>query len=198
MRLDHLAIAAVTLEEGVAWVEERLGVSFQPGGKHTRYGTHNRLLGLADGLYLEVIAVDPDATCDGARWFGLDTFVGPPRLVNWICESMSFNEFMLYGMHKVSMERGDLHWDIGVPLDGSLPMGGGFPTILKWYTDTPPGCSLALSGCALRALTVAHPQAEDIKRTLTGQLTDPRVRFEVAPTIWLSAEFETPGGVVKL
>jgi hypothetical protein len=198
VRLDHLAIAAETLEEGLSWVEERLGVSFQMGGKHSRYGTHNRLLGLADGLYLEVIAVDPDATCDGARWFGLDTFAGPPRLVNWICEAMGFDDFMFYGMRKVTMERGDLRWDIGVPLDGSLPMEGGFPTILHWNTDTPPGRSLALSGCALSSLIIAHPKADDIKRTLAGHLTDPRVRFEVAPNILLSAEFETPGGVVKL
>ena len=198
MRLDHLAIAAETLEDGVAWAEDRLGVSFQLGGKHTRYATHNRLLGLADGLYLEVIAVDPDATSDGARWFGLDTFVGPPRLVNWICETKDFDDFMFYGMRKVAMERGDLRWDIGVPFDGSLPMEGGFPTILQWYTDTPPGCSLAPSGCALSFLTIFHPQADDIKHILKGYLTDPRVRFEVAPNIWLNADFKTPGGVVKL
>ena len=82
MRLDHLAIGAQTLQEGVAWAEAKLGVSFQAGGTHARFATHNRLLGVADGLYLEVIAADPDATCEGPRWFGLDTFSGPPRLVN--------------------------------------------------------------------------------------------------------------------
>ena len=54
---DHLVIAAESLEAGVAWAEERLGVSFEVGGQHLRYGTHNALLGLVDGLYLEVIAV---------------------------------------------------------------------------------------------------------------------------------------------
>ena len=91
MRLDHLAIAAETLEEGVAWAQERLGVSFMAGGKHERFGTHNQLLGLADGLYLEVIAVDPDAICEGPRWFALDDFKGPPRLANWICEASNID-----------------------------------------------------------------------------------------------------------
>jgi hypothetical protein len=198
LRLDHLAIAAETLEDGVAWAEVRLGVSFQAGGKHARYATHNRLLGLADGLYLEVIAADPNASCDGARWFGLDKSSGPPRLVNWICEPDDFHEFMVYGMRKVAMERGDLRWDMGVPPDGSVPLDGGFPTVLHWHTDTPPGRSLAPSGCALQTLTIAHPQADDIKNALSGKLTDPRVRFVGAQEIQLSAAFETPRGVVTL
>jgi hypothetical protein len=198
LRLDHLAIAAETLEDGVAWAEERLGVSFLAGGKHARFGTHNQLLGLADGLYLEVIAADPDATCDGARWFGLDAFEGPPRLTNWICELSDFDAFMVHGMRKVVMQRGNLRWDMGVPTDGSLPLGGGFPTVLHWHTDTPPGRSLAPSGCVLRSLTIAHPQVDEIKHGLSDHLTDPRVRFEVAPDIRLSAAFETPRGIVTL
>ena len=198
MRLDHLAIAAETLADGVAWAEDRLGVSFLAGGKHARYATHNRLLGLADGLYLEVIAADPNASCDGSRWFGLDRFAGPPRLVNWICELEDFDTFMVHGMRKVAMERGDLRWDMGVPPDGSLPLDGGFPTVLHWHTDTPPGRSLSSSGCALQTFTIAHPKADEIENALSGQMTDPRVRFVVAQEIQLSAAFQTPRGVVTL
>jgi hypothetical protein len=198
LRLDHLAIAAETLADGVAWAEDRLGVSFLAGGKHARYATHNRLLGLADGLYLEVIAADPNASCDGSRWFGLDRFAGPPRLVNWICELEDFDTFMVHGMRKVAMERGDLRWDMGVPPDGSLPLDGGFPTVLHWHTDTPPGRSLSSSGCALQTFTIAHPKADEIENALSGQMTDPRVRFVVAQEIQLSAAFQTPRGVVTL
>ena len=44
LALDHLVVAARTLEEGVAWVESRLGIAMGPGGKHAAMGTHNRLL----------------------------------------------------------------------------------------------------------------------------------------------------------
>lgn len=198
MRLDHLAIAAQTLEEGMTWAEERLGVKFLAGGKHARFGTHNRLLGLEDGLYLEVIAADPDAQIDGPRWFGLDDFRGPPRLANWICEADEFGAMLRHGMRGVAMQRGNLSWDMGVPLDGSLPLGGGFPTVLKWRTDSPPGRSLAASGCRLVGLSIAHPQARQIESEVAEALNDPRIWFEVSDEVKLSAEFETPRGRVML
>ena len=101
-------------------------------------------------------------------------------------------------MRKVAMERGDLHWDMGVPKDGSLPMGGGFPSLLHWHTDTPPGRSLAKSGCTLHRLTVRHPQADTIADQLMGQFADERVHFEISEHIGLNAEFETPIGAVTL
>jgi len=197
VRLDHLALAAQTLEDGVAWAEEELGVSFLPGGKHARYGTHNQLLGLADGLYLKVIAVDPDATSEGPRWFGLDHFEGPPRLVNWICEPDDFEAMLRHGMRKVKMARGDLRWDMGAPVDGSLPLGGAFPTVLRWHTDMPPGRSLPNSGCRLTQLTVTHPDAPQIAKSLAA-LRDERVVFKAGPEVRLGAVFETQRGKVAL
>ncbi|MEL6648491.1 MAG: VOC family protein, partial [Pseudomonadota bacterium] len=44
LELDHLAIAAETLEDGREAVEAALGVSLQPGGQHAHFGTHNLLL----------------------------------------------------------------------------------------------------------------------------------------------------------
>ena len=189
MRLDHLAIAAETLDEGVAWAEDRLGVTFQVVGKHERFGTHNCLLGLHDGIYLEVIAVDPSASSTGPRWFGLDDFSGPPRLTNWICEPAQLEPFLVHGMEAIPMSRGDLCWDMGVPPDGSLPMGGGFPTVLSWHTDTPPGLLLASSGLVLEELTVRHPKAQDIAAELEGVLQDGRVTFCEDSQISLSARF---------
>lgn len=67
-------------------METALGVSLQPGGQHDLFATHNRLLGLADGFYIEAIAIDPSVSAPSRpRWFDLDRFSGPPRLINWIC-----------------------------------------------------------------------------------------------------------------
>jgi hypothetical protein len=58
--LDHLVVAAQTLSAGCAFVEAQLGVLPRPGGQHVTMGTHNALIGLGPGQYLEIIAIDPD------------------------------------------------------------------------------------------------------------------------------------------
>lgn len=60
LTFDHIAISAITLDEGVKAVEAALGARLAGGGEHAYMATHNRLLGLGD-LYLEVIAANPAA-----------------------------------------------------------------------------------------------------------------------------------------
>nr|WKF58863.1 hypothetical protein HUO10_003365 [Paraburkholderia busanensis] len=61
LRLDHLVISARTLDEGTQYVADILGVAPAGGGAHPSMRTHNRLLNLWGGAYLEVIAADPHA-----------------------------------------------------------------------------------------------------------------------------------------
>ena len=126
MIFDHFAVSGETLDAAVAHVEENLGVKMGPGGQHAHFATHNRLIGLEDGLYLEAIAADP-STPDPAypRWFDLDSFSGTPRITNWICRVDDLEE-TLSGLPKgagtpVSLARGDLRWKMAVPADGKLP-----------------------------------------------------------------------------
>ena len=97
--LDHLVIAAADLEEGARWIEERIGVSLDAGGRHDTFGTHNRLLSLGPDSYLEVIAVDPDAPPPGRpKWFELDTsamrerLAAGPALIHWVVRVGSVDE----------------------------------------------------------------------------------------------------------
>lgn len=197
LELDHLAIAAETLEAGRVYVEDMLGVPLQPGGQHDYFGTHNALLGLADGLYLEVIAIDPDASKPAyPRWFDLDRFDGAPRITNWICRSQDLDQAV--AMHPgagtpVALERGDLRWRMAVPSDGILPMGGGFPALMQWSGQDHPAKRLSPSGCRLTRLTVTHPEADALRDQLAGHLVDHRIVIEVgAPGF--ETDFETPSG----
>ncbi|MFP7571604.1 VOC family protein [Marivita sp. S2033] len=200
--LDHIAVAGETLEAAVAYSETVLGMPLGAGGQHAHYATHNRLLGLADGLYLEAIARDPSQRApDYPRWFGLDRFAGPPRLDKWIlrCADIAAarRAFSEAGA-PVHLTRGGLRWTMLVPADGELPFDGLFPAILQWHTDTPPGLALPARDARLLRLTLSHPDAASLKARLAGVLDDPRVAFAAADHPSLAAEIATPQGVRTL
>lgn len=198
LQLDHVAFAAETLEAGSTAAEAVLGVSLQPGGKHAHFGTHNRLLGLANGLYFEVIAADPKAPDPGhPRWFDLDRFHGRPRLTNWICRTddlaAAVAQFPQAGT-PVAMSRGDLHWKMAVPESGVLPFDNMFPALIEWQCEAHPANILPPSGCRLRRLMVRHPEVAMLQKALAGVLKDDRVIF-ASGAAGLRAEIETPAGV---
>jgi hypothetical protein len=198
MHLDHIAVAGKTLQDAVAWAEEALGVPFQPGGRHDLFGTHNRLLGMADGLYAEAIAIDPDAPDPRRpRWFGLDHLSGPPRLTNWICATHDLDEIRHHlpdAGPTVALSRGDLRWKMAVPEDGLLPFDNLHPALICWTSPVHPSAMLARSGCRLRRLVVSHPQSDVLAGLVRPLLKDDRVVFEAGGPSLL-AEIETPHGL---
>jgi hypothetical protein len=198
MQIDHLAVSGNTLAEASDHIEHALGVALQDGGQHAIFGTHNRLLGLADGLYLEAIACDLSVPDPGrARWFDLDRFSGAARLTNWICRCEDVVETLKPlpegAGHPVDLTRGNLRWRMAVPDDGILPYNGSFPALIQWQTSPHPAIMLTPSGCRLRQLTVAHPEVSGLQAELSI-FSDPRVVFETAPTPGFSAAFDTPQG----
>ncbi len=199
MQLDHMAVSAATLDEARAHIESALGVAMQPGGRHEVFGTHNALLGLEDGLYLEAIAIDPGApTPTRPRWFGLDRADGRARLGNWICCTDDLEGLLARlpedAGEPVALRRGELAWDMAVPADGMLPFDNMHPALIRWRDGAHPARVLAPSGCALRRLVMAHPRADALRAALVDEFSDPRVVFEVARAPALVAEFDTPNG----
>lgn len=198
MELDHLAVTAADLATGAAWTEAALGVTLLQGGQHARYGTHNRLLGLGEGLYLEVIAPDPGTPLPPhPRWFGLD-HAHQPRLGNWMCRTPDLAADLQDAPDGIGdpipLTRGDLAWTIAVPPDGSLPMQGGYPTLIQWTAGAHPSTRLPDSGLRLTRFEVHHPEAAMIGARLAQKLGDPRVHFIKADKPALRAAFATPTG----
>lgn len=198
MRLDHLAVSAGTLAEGVATVEAALGVALAPGGVHPHMGTHNRLLALGD-IYLEVIAADPAATPPAwPRWFDLDRFVGPPRLTNWIAACDDLEAEIARGPEGVgtpiALERGDLRWRMAVPASGQLPFDDAFPALIQWQGSAHPAERLPEAGVRVTRLEVCHPRADGLSAALAGRMADPRVVVLPGPVKALRATFQTPFG----
>jgi hypothetical protein len=61
VRIDHVIYGTADLDLAAARAEEVLGLSAVAGGRHEGIGTHNRIVPLGDGSYIELLAVaDPD------------------------------------------------------------------------------------------------------------------------------------------
>lgn len=200
--LDHIAVAGESLAAATAHVEGVLGVPLQQGGEHAVFYTHNTLLGLEEGLYLEAIAINPAAAVpDRPRWFDLDRFSGGPRLTNWICRCADLDATLAqlpegYGT-PVDLQRGALRWRIAVPASGVLPYNNCAPALIQWIGDAHPAPQLAQQGCALSALEIWHPQAPRLAATLAPHLSDRRITFHTGAA-GLRARMRTPQGDAAL
>ena len=84
-------------------------------------GTHNRLLRLGAGTYLELIAIDPDAATPGrSRWFELDDpamqarLASGPRLVHWVArvDTTELPALPIDVGPWEPFQRGDLSWQL--------------------------------------------------------------------------------------
>jgi hypothetical protein len=210
--IDHLVVAAASLGEGAAWLEELLGIELGPGGKHAAMGTHNRLLRLGPRLYLELIAVDPDAPAPGrARWFGLDgaalraRIAECPRLIHWVARCDDIVAASAASPEPLGdildLSRGDFRWRITVPADGHLPGEGLVPSLIQWLSPSHPATLLPDHGCALMKLEGFHPHPSLIRSALASPgLKEALALFPAesgeAPS--LAAHIKTPAGLREI
>lgn len=190
-RIDHLVVAAASLQEGVAWCEATLGVTPGPGGAHPLMGTHNRLLRIGTPAhpraYLEIVAIDPAATPTRApplrRWFDMDDealrarLAQGPRLVHFVA-SVPALQAPVAALSALGIDRGRvieasrqtprglLQWRITVRDDGQRLFGGGLPTLIEWggaVGGSHPGESLPDTGLSLTGLGLSHPDAAALR-----------------------------------
>ena len=205
LELDHLVVAAASLDEGVAWCERQLGIAPTAGGQHLFMGTHNRVFNVSSPAfprsYLEIIAIDPTLPAPAhARWFDLDDadmqqrLKRGPQLVHWVarCEDIGTARAAMAAAgvdcgEVMQAERGALRWRITVRADGRRVLAGAAPALIEWG-DAHPTDNLPASGVRLDALSVAAPMLIDMLPG--GVLAD-----ALAP---MSAVLTTPNGSVKL
>lgn len=217
-QLDHVVVAAASLEEGVAWCQSTLGVTPGPGGEHPLFGTHNRLLSIASpsfpSSYLEVIAINPEAkpTRPGPRWFDLDDPAlratlrsNGPQLIHWVVRTSDLKaaveQWRGFGVDRgdiVAASRdtpeGVLEWQITVRPDGQCLGHGLWPTLIRWRGSHPTK-AMPDSGVSLRGLGLRSPDNQ-----VASRLNGVGLRgLRGAAGAWnLSVDLVTPRGLVTL
>ena len=220
-RIDHLVIAARTLDEGVQWCEATFGVVPVPGGAHPLMGTHNRLLKVATDAfprsYFEIIAIDPNAAptrpAGTHRWFDLDDAAlqavlaqEGPRLVHFVAQ-VADARAAVQSLARQRIDRGRvieasrdtpagrLSWQITIRDDGQRLFYGALPTLIEWGPVHPTD-SMADSGIGLRSLALAHPRAADLQAAI-GEIGLTGIPV-LAGAPHILAMFDTPRGTVTL
>lgn len=199
LELDHITVLARTLPEGIAHVEERLGVTLPFGGMHPLMGTHNALMRLGPREFLEVIAIDPEAESPARpRWFGLDEWTGEPRLAVYVLQTRALAAHLAGNLsmagEPIEASRGDLSWTLSVAPNGRPAYDGAFPSLIEWPGQAHAADRMADLGCRLTAFTIEHPEAATIDALLRPAFEDARVSFVTGPQVRLSARFDTPSG----
>ncbi|MEM7564331.1 MAG: VOC family protein [Pseudomonadota bacterium] len=207
-KLDHIVIAANSLEQGVEYIREMLEITIPKGGFHQTMGTHNHLMQLGNEAYLELIAIDPEADLPThPRWFSLDQFrmretlKKEPQLITWVmncpdikqlCQSIDFE----IG-NPTALNRDDLSWEIALPHDGRLLGDGLLPYCIQWHSSPHPSHNMSDQGCQLISLNLHHNRSQWLQQKLDVMGATKLVHIETlsedeAP--YLSATIKTPQG----
>lgn len=201
---DHLVLATPDLERTVGWVAQKLGVQPGPGGQHLGVGTHNCLLGLGPGHYLEVIGPDP-AQPEPAepRPYGIDG-IDRVRLMAWVAKSdrletavavAAEHRYDLGTIREMSRTTPDgevLRWRLTRRRQSGVDV---IPLLIDWG-DTRHPSTTAPAGASLLAFKAEHPEPGRIREVLVALGID--LEVTMGPEACLIARLSGPAGVLEL
>jgi hypothetical protein len=204
-RVDHILLAAPDLQEGVEFVEERLGIRASTGGSHIGLGTRNALLALGPATYLEIIAPDPEQTTyRKPRLLGIDDLTAP-KLAAWVAKADDLEQLaskelsgglrlgeVLSGS-RLNPDGVELTWRFTDPF--TVIAGGTIPFFIDWGQSPHPAAQAA-PGASLVSLRAEHPEPEHV-RALLDQL-GLNLPVSKGPKAALVATIECPKGIVEL
>ncbi len=202
--IDHLVYGARDLYKAVAELSERLGVHARPGGRHPGIGTHNALISLGPGTYLEVIAPDSSQPPPARLPFGLDVLT-EDRLITWAARvagiegraararASCYDPGPVLAMSRKTPDGGQLRWRLTWRAE---PAGDGLVPFLIDWGDTPQPSLGAPEGCTLIDLRGQHPRPDTVLALLRALEVDMEVGAGPRPA--LIATIQTPLGVVEL
>src|SRR6266576_956958 len=163
--LDHVILGINDLQRGIEVFGRLTGVTPQPGGEHPGRGTHNALVSLGDGRYLEIVApisTHPDSTLADLGAMKELTPIG------WALHT-----------HDISALVARLRSN-----DFTLTVA---PFFIEWAADAPHPSGTSPSGCRLLDLHLVERQPRQLAQLLsTLGFRTPHVDAGPAPHISFS------------
>jgi hypothetical protein len=186
-------------------IDKLLGVRPVIGGRHPDFGTHNALLSLGPGTYLEIIAPDPSLPApDHGLAFGISEHQ-PPGIVTWalrvdeiqaVAEGATAAGVPIGAVVSGSREKPDgtvLSWQLSSP--DAMPFDGAIPFLISWGNTPHPAGSTPRGG-ELVGIQIEHPEASKVSAALSALGLD--IGAKKADKYALTATIKTGQGFVEL
>jgi len=210
LKLDHLTVIAPSLAEGVLHVRNCLDLDVPFGQRHAYMGTYNHLLQLGDTVYLEIVALDPEADApDRPRWFGLDDqnkvrcdWDEGRRLRGWVARTDTIDAIIagrgdIFG-EKVPLPTVNASFDFAIPNDGSLPLDGAAPSLIDRRGKPRAMATIVDLGARLRSFTLAHQDPAAVEALYRALTVDRAPDIRRGSKLRYRAQIETPAGPREL
>ena len=206
-KIDHFAIGANNLEQGISFLQEKLGVEIPRGGKHPAMSTHNCLAQSGNSSFIELISIDPEAPDpDRVRWFTLDDantqarVAESPKALCWVVNTDDLDAVIAASPvdlgEVLELSRGDLSWKLTVPKDGSLVEGGLLPAFIEWSRKPHPSSGMQDIGVELKTVRLTHPDPEKLTAMLTALSVEHLVEVVAGKEAGLSFDVQKPDGEI--
>jgi hypothetical protein len=165
LSIDHVVLVAESLGSGLEFLQSQLGVEAAAWGRSERHGTHSLALRLGPACYLEVVAIDPDASAPAQpRWHALDepwmrrTLMRRPRLFAWAIRVPDIEVARRSAAYDageiVDVEQAGWRWRQTLRGDGGLIDDGAAPALVERGAGEEPAARLPDAGVEIDALTV--------------------------------------------
>ena len=207
-RIDHFTLGANNLDDGIAYLQDIMGIVMPRGGQHPLMSTHNCVMATGDGQFMEMIAIDPDApTPTRTRWFSLDEertitrLAQRPRALCWVVDTPDLDKIVANSPidlgPPIEMSRGDRTWRLTVPKDGSLPEQGLIPAFIEWSPGPHPSSVQQDLGIRLHDICISHRDIARLRSIFEALDIAHLVRFSEGEKA-LSFDVETPKGRIIL
>ncbi|WP_298918980.1 VOC family protein [uncultured Roseobacter sp.] len=206
LKLDHITVIAPSLAEGAGHVSACLDLDVPFGTRHIYMGTHNHRLQLGRGVYLEIVALDPDGVDPAqARWFGLDNqqkvradWDAGRRLRGWVANTVEMDRILsdhqqTFGIPAL-LPPDAPEFAFAIPKDGSLPLDGAAPSLIDHRGVPTRMDEIPQMGARLDSLTLEHPTPETIKALYAKLGIDRPPKIVKGPQVRYTAHVETPNG----
>ena len=204
-RLDHVVYGVPNLETGVADFAKALGATPTFGGRHESIGTHNAILPLRGGQYLELIARDP--SCPNpplpVPW-GLET-LEEARLITWAAatldidaaveraKSAGYDPGTAIDVARETPEGERLTWRLTIAREFAAE--GLIPFLIDWGgAPHPSKTSEAL--CQVEGFAAEHPDPKSVNAMLNALGVSLDITLGDVPRLF--GELVGPHGSIKL